>query len=413
MKKLTMLAVAVMCGTSAFAQDVYKQLSKIKDYNEAYNLLKGNLGSISSEEKAKCYNVLVDLAYDKVVKEQATITSNQMAEQMGTKVEPYDTVGLYNAVMLSLENGVLCDQFDNEPNLKGKIKPKFHSSNANRLYPIRLHLINAGIYYQAIDQNLSYKFLSTYVESDAYPLFKEQDRSKDNNLTQIAYYAARDAYLLKDYNKAEYFADIASNDADYGKEAQQLKLAVMQAQLKTHEDSVNYVNKLKEIYAKDETNDVIFSTICSMLLATNDKAGMTEMMNAKLAKDPNNFTALALLGQLNMNERNWDGAIEALQKAASIESTNPAVVASIGNCYMYKAQEAAEKAAAKTGNIAPAAEKVIIGVYEQAIQYLEKARDMDVKSEFKNVWAYSLYTCCYRAYGPDDAKTIAAEAYTK
>ena len=80
---------------------------------------------------------------------------------------------------------------------------------------------------------------------------------------------------------------------------------------------------------------------------------------------------------------------------------------------MYKAQEAAEKAAAKTGNIAPAAEKVIIGVYEQAIQYLEKARDLDVKSEFKNVWAYSLYTCCYRAYGPDDAKTIAAEAYTK
>ena len=34
MKKLTMLAVAVMCGTSAFAQDVYKQLSKIKDYND-------------------------------------------------------------------------------------------------------------------------------------------------------------------------------------------------------------------------------------------------------------------------------------------------------------------------------------------------------------------------------------------
>ena len=409
MKKLTMLAVAVMCGASAFAQDVYKQLSKIKDYNEAYNLLKSNLGSISAEEKAKCYNALVDLAYNKVVKEQATVTSNQMAEQMGTKVEPYDTVGLYNAVLLSLENGVLCDQFDNEPNLKGKIKPKFHSSNANRLYPLRFHLINAGIYYQAIDQNLSYKFLSTYVESDSYPLFKEQDRSKDNNLTQIAYYAARDAYLAQEYDKAEKYADIASNDPDNGKDAQQLKLAVMQAQLKTHADSVNYVNKLKEIYVKDESNDVIFSTICSMLLAINDRDGMTEMMNAKLAKDPNNFTALALLGQLNMNDRKWDDAIAALEKAANVESTNAAIIASIGNCYMYKAQEAAEKAAAKTGNIAPAAEKVIIGVYEKAIEYLEKARDLDVKKEFKNVWAYSLYTCCYRVYGPDDSRTIAAE----
>lgn len=34
------LAVASILSMSAFAQDVYKQISKIKDYNEAYNLLK-------------------------------------------------------------------------------------------------------------------------------------------------------------------------------------------------------------------------------------------------------------------------------------------------------------------------------------------------------------------------------------
>ena len=53
MKKLTTLALAVVFSASAFAQDVYKQISKIKDYNEAYNLLKANLGSMSAEEKAK------------------------------------------------------------------------------------------------------------------------------------------------------------------------------------------------------------------------------------------------------------------------------------------------------------------------------------------------------------------------
>ncbi len=414
MKKLTMLALAAVFSASAFAQDVYKQISKIKDYKEAYNLLQSNLSNMSAEEKAKCYNALVDLAYDKVVKEQGTITSNQLAEQMNTgKVEPYDTVGLYDAVMLALENGVTCDEFDMQPNEKGKVKPKFHKSNAERLYPIRFHLINAGIYYQNKNEELSYKNLATYVESADYPLFKEQDKSKDANLTQIAYYASRAAYFAKDYAKAEKYADIAINDTAFAEDALQLKLAVMQSQLKTHEDTVNYVNKLKDIYSKDENNDMIFSTICSMLISTNDKAGLDAMVKEKLAKDPNNFTALAMQGQAYMNAHQWDDAVAALSKAESMQPENVAVIASIGNSYMYKAQEAAETATANGKKLSPEAEKMIIDIYMKAIGYLEKAKDLDKTMQFKSVWAYSLYTCCYRALGPDDAKTKEAELLTK
>lgn len=413
MKKMTMLALAAVFSASAFAQDVYKQISKIKDYKEAYNLLQSNLGSMSAEEKAKCYNALVDLALDKVAKEQGTITSNQMAEQLKTKVEPYDTVGLYDAVMQAIENGVACDEFDMQPNEKGKVKPKFHKSNGDRLYPIRFHLINAGIYYQTSNPELSYKYLATYVESSDYPLFKEQDKSKDANLTQIAYYAARDAYFAKDYVKAEKYADIAMQDTAVSKDALQLKLAIMQNQLKTHEDTLNYVAKLKDIYAKDESNEVVFSTICSMLISTNDKAGLNEVVQAKLAKDPNNFTALAMQGQAYMSDSKWDDAISAFNKASAAQPENVAVLASIGNCYMYKAQEAAEKALANGRTLTPDAEKVIVDVYKQAIDYLEKAKDMDKTMQFKSFWAYSLYTCCYRALGPDDAKTKEAEALTK
>lgn len=414
MKKLTVLALAAVFSASAFAQDVFKQISKIKDYNEAYNLLKANLGNMSAEDKAKCYNKLVDLAYDKVSKEQSIMTSNQLVEQMQSgKVEPYDTVGLYNAVLQALENGVACDEFDMQPNEKGKVKPKFHKANADRLYPIRFHLINAGIYYQATDEALSYKYLSTYVESSDYSLFNEQDKSKDANLTQIAYYAARDAYFVKDYEKAEKYADIALNDTALSKDAMQIKLAVMQSQLKTHSDTLNYVNKLKEIYAKDESNEMIFSTICSMYISLNDKDALKTLVETKLAKDPNNFTALAMQGQAFMNEHKWDDAVGVLTKAINVQPANIAVIASIGNCYMYKAQEAAERAVANGKRMSPEAEKIIIDVYMQAISYLEKAKDMDKTMEFKSIWAYSLYTCCYRALGPDDAKTKEAEMLTK
>ncbi len=413
MKKLTMLALAAVFSASAFAQDVYKQISKIKDYKEAYNLLQANLGSLSAEEKAKCYNALVDIALDKVAKEQGTITSNQMAQQLNTKVEQYDTVGLYDAVMNALENGVACDEFDMQPNEKGKVKPKFHKSNGDRLYPIRFHLINAGIYYQTSNPELSYKYLATYVESADYPLFKEQDKSKDANLTQIAYYAARDAYFAKDYVKAEKYADIAMQDTAMSKDALQLKLAVMQNQLKTHEDTLNYITKLKDIYAKDETNDVVFSTICSMMISVNDKAGLNSLVQAKLAKDPNNFTALAMQGQAYMSDSKWDEAIASFNKAAASQPDNVAIMASVGNCYMYKAQETAQKELAGKKSLTPEAEKAIIDIYKQAISCLEKARDMDKTMQFKSFWAYSLYTCCYRALGPDDAKTKEAEALTK
>lgn len=408
-----MLALAVVFSASAFAQDVYKQLSKIKDYKEAYNLLQTNLGSLSAEEKAKCYNVLVDLAYDKVVKEQGTITENQMAAQLGTKVAPYDTVGLYDAVLQAIENGVTCDEFDMQPNEKGKVKPKFHKSNAERLYPIRYHLINAGIYYQTTNEALSYKYLATYVESADYPLFKEQDKSKDTNLTQIAYYAARSAYFAKDYAKAEKYADIALADTAVAQEALQVKLAVMQSQLKTHEDTLTYISKLKELYSKDESNEMIFSTICSMYISINDKTGLNEIVKAKLATDPNNFTALAMTGQAYMNDHKWDDAIAALSKAESVQPENVAVVASIGNSYMYKAQEAVELATQGGKRLSPETEAQIIDIYKQAISYLEKAKNLDTTMQFKSVWAYSLYTCCYRALGPDDAKTKEAEALTK
>ena len=413
MKKLTMLALAAVFSASAFAQDVYKQISKIKDYKEAYNLLQANLGSLSAEEKAKCYNALVDIALDKVAKEQGTITGNQMAQQLNTEVEQYDTIGLYDAVMNAIENGVACDEFDMQPNEKGKIKPKFHKSNGDRLYPIRFHLINAGIYYQTSNPELSYKYLATYVESADYPLFKEQDKSKDANLTQIAYYAARDAYFAKDYVMAEKYADIAMQDTAMTKDALQLKLAVMQNQLKTHEDTLNYITKLKDIYAKDETNDVVYSTICSMMISVNDKAGLNSMVEAKLAKDPNNFTALAMQGQAYMSDSKWDEAIASFNKAAVSQPDNVAVMASVGNCYMYKAQETAQKELADKKSLTPEAEQAIIDIYKQAISCLEKARDMDKTMQFKNFWAYSLYTCCYRALGPDDQKTKDAEALTK
>ena len=102
MKKL-MIAAMMLLGTSAaFAGDSepLKAILKAKTYAEAEQLVKSNLSQLANDaEKAKAYNKLVELALDKVSKEQGTITSNQVAKQYGQgKEEAYDTIGFYNAL---------------------------------------------------------------------------------------------------------------------------------------------------------------------------------------------------------------------------------------------------------------------------------------------------------------------------
>ena len=92
MKKLMMAALMLLSTSAAFAgdSDALKAILKAKTYDECSALVKSSLSSLASNaEKAKAYNKLVDLAMQKVSKEQSTINANQMATQFKQgKVEP-------------------------------------------------------------------------------------------------------------------------------------------------------------------------------------------------------------------------------------------------------------------------------------------------------------------------------------
>ena len=116
-----------------------------------------------------------------------------------------------------------------------------------------------------------------YVDTAFDPLFAEQDKSKDEYLTNIAYYAALMAYGQQDYAGVDKYADIALSDPEKAKDAMNLKLAVAQQNLKTQADSLNYVNKLEEIYARDKNNDLVFGTLVGMY------SGLNLNLNRKVA----------------------------------------------------------------------------------------------------------------------------------
>ena len=142
MKKMIMMAVASLVVVSAGAQnkDFQKQMKAASAYQEALGVLNSNLSGLSAEDKALGYNRLVDLAMDKFNKENNIKLTNQVTQ----KNDPFDNDGMIEAAENALKAGMECDKFDQMPNSKGKVAPKFRKKNAERLLTARNLLLSAG-----------------------------------------------------------------------------------------------------------------------------------------------------------------------------------------------------------------------------------------------------------------------------
>lgn len=411
MKKF-MIAVLMMLGTStAFAgdSDALKSILKAKSYDEAQGLVKDKVNALANpEEKAKAYNFIVELAMKKVNHEQEIITSNQLQQQLNTgKSQAYDTLGYYKALGVAFTNAIECDKWDSMPNEKGKVKPKYHKANQDKLVNLRTELINAGQTVSDNNKEVSFGYFSLYVDSYFSPLFKEVDRYAypDKYLGEVARVTAVIAFQNKDIEKANKYVDIALNDTASYKEALNLKIYLASQDLRTKEDSVKFANTLKGLYEKDSKNDMVFSQLAAVLQSLGDKDGANKIIESRLAANPNDYSALALKAQNAMNEATqnaelYDVAIENFKKAISVKPNDDALVYTyLAFCLNNKAS-ACQKATEQKA------------YYKESETYLEKARELDPNRERAN-WSYPLYQCYYTLYGPNDDRTKEAEALAK
>lgn len=401
-----MFAALMLFATStAFAGDseALKGILKSKNYAEAAALLKSSLGQlVDNAEKAKAYNHLVNLAMEKFDKEGTAQLTGQTMLQTGKEAEPYDTVGYYEAAYNALLNAIECDKFDNMPDAKGKVKPKFHEANMTRVGNARIQLVNAGQREAQLGNEQGVlKYWGTFLDTEDCEFLKAYDKAGEAGfLGQVAYFTALYANQNKQVDRALKYLDIAMKDPEQAKEAQAQKFAIGQANLKTKEDTVKFINELKEFYAANPDNEAAFGTLCNLYSAMGDKDSVMQLVNDRIAKDPNNHTAWALKGQNEMNNLDYDNAIASFKKACEIDGTNPVVLTYLGFCMN-------SKAAGIEGNI-PAQKEL----YKESMTYLERARDID-PDRLKANWAYPLYQCYYINYSANDPRTKEMESLLK
>lgn len=410
MKKL-MIAALMMLGTSAaFAGDseALKAVLAAKDFNQASQLLKQNLGSMANaQEKAKAYDYVTKLALKTFDAQNAIETQNVQAKMLKQKITPYDTIAYYQSAYDATVNGLECVKYDAQPNEKGKVKPKFTDALTPLLTNTRMQLVNAGNYYaQRNDQDNVLKYWGMFLDTDDNPLFAKAKEGEKQFLGQVAYYTALYANQAKLYDKAEKYADIAMQDTAMRKQAETFKYSMAQMNLKSNADSVAFAKKMQASYEADPNNETVLGILCNMYSGLNMTSELNVLLDKAIAADPNNFTAWAMKGQALVNKLskeqnpNWDECINDFKKAVAIKNDNSVVLTYLG--FAINA-----KASAINGNVVEQKK-----LYTESMGFLEQAKTIDPNRAQSN-WAYPLYQCYYTLYGADDSRTKELEGMLK
>lgn len=399
-----MMAMMLVASATAFAgdSDALKAVMKSKNYAEAAQLMKQNVGQMANDaEKAKAYNHLVDLAMNKVVKQTSIIAENQLGMQMGRdakEIVPYDTLGLADAICEAIYDAIECNKYDQLPNAKGKIDPKFAEKNAARIWAVRSHLVNIGQEQAHGDtKNLALKYWGAFVDSGTNPLFDAQNHEPEKEyFGQVALFAGRYAYEAKDNARGDRYIAIAKQDPSQVKDAYATQLYYIRHNLTNHADTLAAINKLKELYAAEPENDVIIDALYTMYDGQRDRKAQNDLLDQHLAKFPTSFVALANKGILAMGENDAVKGAEWLRKAAEAKPDNPVVFTYLGICLSSLAATTEDGAKSKD-------------YYKQAIEAFDKAKELDPDKQMSN-WGYNRYQAYYGLYGEDDPRTKAAEA---
>ena len=399
-----MMAMMLVASATAFAgdSDALKAVLKTKNFAEAEQLLKQNVNQMAdAAEKAKAYNHLVDLAMKKVTKETGIILENQVGQQMGraaNEIVPYDTLGLANALCDAIYNAIECNKYDQQPNAKGKIAPKYAEKNAQRIWANRQHLVNIGQDEARKEpKDNALKFWGAFVDSGTDPLFAAQNHEAEKEyFGQVALFSGRYAYEKKDFERGDRYIAIARQDPTQEKDALATQLWYTRTGLTNHADSVAATNRLKALYEAEPQNDALLDALYSMYDGARDKAAQVALLDNHLAKYPNSFAALANKGLMAMADNDAVKAVEWLNKAAAAKPDNAVIYTYLGIC--LSSQAATTEDAAKSKDF-----------YKQAIDAFDKAKELDPEKKMAN-WGYNRYQAYYGLYGEEDPRTKAAEA---
>ncbi len=278
---LLTIALCVAASSVSFAQKkAVKEARSIAkssnaDFNEARTLIKGALENAETKDQAETWYV-------------AGFIENQQYDAERTKQilgqQPNEPV-MYDALFSILPYFEKAYELDQQPNEKGKVKPKYTKDIKSILSANHIGLFNGGAYYfDQKDYKKAYEFFNQYLDITELPMFEgTQTATKDSTFMTVQFYAAVAATQIGD-------SKIAISALERAKDTPYRQYDVYQYLCYEYEQAKDTVNLEKTLMEGSQVfpdSTYYLNSLINLYVATNRNDQALESLNTAIAKAAN------------------------------------------------------------------------------------------------------------------------------
>ncbi len=410
MKKTVLSLAMVLAATFAFGQELTKE--ELKQQKREIKALMGVVGdaemNIAKDPEAAAAAVKTALnsplvnkdAYVWYVSASAKVGVMNNENRKRAEGAPFDEEKLYNYTYEFGNDIAECDKYDNVPDAKGKIKPRY-TDFINMSYGQQFgQFYNAGAYYYGQENyEKAYYLFKMFIDASD-KLYKAGIIGKDTvNVPVAAYNMSLCGMQIKNYDMVLSHVDMAMAHPDFASSAFRYKTA---AYLEKG-DTATWLNLCKEGTVKFP-KDAYFN---QALIQYYDNKGENDKLDALadelIASDPQNPLFVYLKGYIAQSKyerkeqkEQLDVAIEWYKKTLDVDGNYETALANLGRCYLLKAQAYSnEQSSTKITDKKKLAQdkEVLNGFYNEALPLYEKLRS--IVPDKKEFWFNGLMNCYY------------------
>ncbi len=300
----------------------------------------------------------------------------------------------------ALDYFVKAYELDNQPNAKGKIKPKYTAKIKDYLVNLymRYTFVNYGVkQYEARNYKDAISAFETHTGIIDMPMVAGQKNvpAKDSAYYEIVFYTAQCAWA-GNFNDKAISIYTSLKDKNYEGNVVYQSLAEL---YKTKKDTVNFENVLKEGAVKFPSEFYYLGNLINLYIEQGALNKAEEYLRQAIAGDPNNAQYYVVMCTVLENENKIDEAMTMIDKALALDGNNADAWNTKGRL-IYNTAVATEGMAAEERDMAKAAKiaEEAKNTFKESLPYFEKAVELNPENGEYLKTLRSLY---YRFYDDD------------
>ena len=281
MKRILWTVALCIAATGAFAQKkAVKEAQSIAkgsnpDFTEARTIINGALENPETKEDAQAWFVAGFI-------ENQQFSAEQTKQMIGQQP---DEATMYTALTSILPYFEKAYELDQQPNEKGKVKPKYTKDIKSILSANHIGLFNGGAYYfDQKDYKKAYEFFNQYLDITELPMFEgTQTATKDSTFMTVQFYAAVAATQIGD-------SKIAISALERAKDTPYRQYDVYQYLCYEYEQAKDTVNLEKTLMEGSQVfpdSTYYLNSLINLYVATNRNDQALESLNTAIAKAAN------------------------------------------------------------------------------------------------------------------------------